>query len=368
MSEIAVESLAGPLLEGSRRTRRPWFMKLVQAGLARRAALAEPMIASGDPRARDRAIRKAAAKAAASGAMAGLVSTTASLVTAQTEGLAGLVAIPVAGLAMGTDSVLRSVLQIQLSWDLAVSYGVPFDVDDAEDVWRLYALAFGTHGHDDSEDPEDSGAELVARITRVDAKEIGKKIGHKVLGESVVRNIVPVIGIAISAVTNYVKTKRFGETLRRYMRYQRALGDALAKATAVCGEHDDLLVEGIWFLFSADGRLLPEEAAILAGQMRKLSPEAQAMLHTRFVEDEADWLERIAQAIPHETRPVFFHGLEVAAAVDKVVGLPERRILRAAARALGLPFAPERLERMVADLEATGVLAFEGPPGDVQRQ
>lgn len=359
MSEIAISPSVETLLEDVRATKRPWFMKLVQGRLAKRAALDVPKIASGDPRARDRAIRAAAIKAALSGATAGMVSTGASLATAQTEGIAGLVAIPVAALAMGADSVVRSVVQVELSWDLAVSYGVPFDAKDEEDVWRLYALAFGTHDH---EDKEDAGADLVERVGHVDAEEIGEQIGHKVLGESVLRNIVPVLGIAISAVTNYVRTRKFGETLRRYMRYQRALGDALDQVTTECSSQTELLIEGIWFLFSADGKLLPEEAAVLASRMRSLDPVTKQALTARFVEDEADWLDRIGRGVPKEKSAAFFEGLEVAAVVDKMVGLPERRILRAAARALGVPFRPERLERMIAQLDATGVLSRETSP------
>ena len=37
------------------------------------------------------------------------------------------------------------------------------------------------------------------------------------------RNIVPVLGIFTSAITNFLMTRRLGNTVRRYMRYQHAL-------------------------------------------------------------------------------------------------------------------------------------------------
>ena len=91
--------------------------------------------------------------------------------------------------------------------------------------------------------------------------------------------------------------------------------------------------------------------------VNKLDPvERHAVTH-RFVEDELDWTERIGTGVPEELSDVFIHALEVAAAVDKEVGVPERKILRRAARALGREFDPARVEKMMADFEERGVLS-----------
>lgn len=170
------------------------------------------------------------------------------------------------------------------------------------------------------------------------------------------RNIVPVLGIASSAVTNYMVTRRLGDTLRRYMRYQRAMHDALVEADEMCAGHLDLLVEGMWFIFAADGKLAPEEVACLAHQLQKLDPIARSAVTSRFVEDETDWKDRIAVQLPEAMRDGFLHALEVAAAVDKEVGLPERKILRRAARALGRELDMERINKMISDFEEHGFL------------
>ena len=170
------------------------------------------------------------------------------------------------------------------------------------------------------------------------------------------RSIVPVVGVAASAITNYRLTRRLGDTTRRYMRYQRAMRDALGDAIAACSVHLPLLVEGMWFVFIADGQLSPEETGCLATFLKRFDEPTRELVMSRFVEDEYDWLERLGTTVSKAMCPAFFHALQVAAAVDKHVGLPERRLLRSAARRLGVTFDPKRVETMMEQFEERGVL------------
>jgi uncharacterized tellurite resistance protein B-like protein len=301
-------------------------------------------------------ILRACIKSAASGAASGTVSTAATLFTAETEGIGGLVALPLAGLSIGGEMLYRSFVHLELTVTLAEIFGVRFDPNDSDDLWRLYALVFKTH--DEKADHEDPGKALVGEVIDVEGSEVGEKIGVKVLGESVARNIIPFVGILSSAITNFIVTQRLGDTVRRYMRYQRAIHDAFAHATEACHENIDLLIEGMWFIFTADGRLAPEETATLARLLDKLDPEARKAVEARFVEDELDWADRI-ESIPEETRDQFMHALEVAACVDKEVSLPERKILRRAAHHLGREFDLEHLHKMIEEFESFGVLTIE---------
>ena len=126
-----------------------------------------------------------------------------------------------------------------------------------------------------------------------------------------------------------------------------------------CEAHFGLLAEGLWFLFSADGPLSPEETGVLAYLVRLLPADECAAVMARFVEDEHDWQQRLA-ALPDHERPDFFHALEIAATVDKDVTLPERRILRAAARALGQTYDDARIAQMVREFDDVGVLPAPG--------
>jgi hypothetical protein len=359
----AILDVESKLLQGQKR-RGGWYTKLVahylKKNVARRSA--RGVVASDEtPHARAAsAIRAASLKSALSGAVCGMISTAATVFTAQTEGIGGLVAGPVAALSIGGEMIFRTICHVGLTCELAEIFDVNVDPEDDADLWRLYALAFRTSEHDaESEDP---GKALVGEVTHVEGEEIGEKIGQRVLGESVMRNIVPVVGIFTSAITNYLVTQRLGDTVRRYMRYQHALDAEGSHASVHCKDHLDLLIEGMWFIFSADGKLTPEEAAFLGHMLKKLPKAQQRAVHARFVEDELDWTLRISNEVPQRLRDTFMHVLEVAAAVDKEVGLPERKILRRAALALGREFSEQRVLRMIAEFEESGVLTSQHGP------
>lgn len=331
-----------------------WFNRLLAWHLARRGGrLASPHSDAAESVQARSLIRRACLKAAASGAAAGSVATFASVLTAQSDGFAAVLTVPVAATAIAVEMGFRTIVHVDLACDLADVFEVPYDFADPDELFRLYALVFNTAGHD--ERSEDRGRARVHDLMSQESEEVGERLGNRVLGESVARNLLPVIGIASSAITNYLVTRKLGDTVRRYMRYRRALHDALEHATEVCKDHLDLLVEGVWFVFSADGKLSPEEVGALAHLLEKLPPAQRAVVETRFVEDELEWADRI-EVLPESARDDFLHALEVCAAVDKHVGLPERKVLRRAAHHLGRPFDPQRLDKMIAEFADYGVL------------
>ena len=337
-------------------TRAPtgWFASLLLWYLRNRTPK-EATPEDGNARARALAlIDSACLRSALTGATAGLASTGATVFTAQTEGAGAFIAIPIAALAIGAEMALRTLVHVDLICTMADLHGMTLDPKRQDDIWRLCALAFGAAEHD--EESGDPGQSLVRDLAEIEKEEVAHEIGDHILGESVLRNMVPVLGIAASAITNYRKTKRIGDTARRYFRYQRAIEEALERVTRACEDHLELLVEGMWFVFISDGRLAPEESACLASLLARLPDEARAPLMERFIEDEYDWLQRVEAAVKDGARPLFYRALEVAAVVDKKVDLPERRLLRSAARRLEVPFDAARLEAMVQQLEETGVL------------
>lgn len=365
MSETALPSsgfvapIAAPLgVQTDVRPATGWFARLLAFYLRHREAtrparMAKTSVGTIPDRAAS-AITRACVQSAVTGGTVGLASTGVTLVTASTEGVGGFVAIPIGALAISAEMGLRTWIHIDLICSLADIFEVHFDAKDPEDIWRLCALAFGAH--DEHTEDGDPGKAIVHELSHAKGEQIGETIGHKVLGESVARSIIPVLGIGISAVTNYKLTRRLGDTTRRYFRYQRAFSDVLDHAIDVCRDHLELIIEGMWFMFIADGKLAPEESACLANFVKRLGPEARARVMSRMVEDEYDWLERLDATMPREMHQHFFHVLEVAAAVDKSVGVPERRLLRSAARRLGLTFDPHSTDRLMRELEAHGTI------------
>ena len=132
-----------------------WFSKLIAYYLRRYqhkdATSARSRVKDGQSisdAARSR-IRRASVKSAISGAAAGTLSTAATLITAQTEGLAGLVAIPIAALGIGGEMMYRSLVHFDLTVQLADLFEVEFDPTDPADIIRLYSLVFKTNAEEE---------------------------------------------------------------------------------------------------------------------------------------------------------------------------------------------------------------------------
>jgi hypothetical protein len=263
--------------------------------------------------------------------------------------MAAVVAFPFAAAVIGGEMAMRAVFHVDLACELAEIFEVK--LDGAEDVLRLLALEPG--GRADVEH-DDLGQALVHRVA-VDSDALFSRAANVIVGESVLRNLLPFAGVLSSAVTNVVVTRRLGRTLRHFFRYERAMVDAFRAAEVSCAPCMELLVEGLWYVFIADGRLSAEETACLTQRLDDLDGERRRQLLMRLGTDETDWLERV-QSVPEEARDAFLGVLETAAAVDKTFMLPEAKILQRVARAFGRSFDPRRVGRMIDQLEEKGVL------------
>lgn len=295
-------------------------------------------------------VRWACAKAAFTGALSGSATTGAVIATAETEGVAGIVVLPLATAVVGGEMVVRTIVHVDLACELAEIFGLRFERH--EDVVRLLSLAAGAAS--DESERDDRGRGRLTSAT-VDRDVYFENAAFTLLGESVLRNLLPFVGIVSSTATNIIVTRRLGRMLRRSFRYECAIVEALNRAGGPCASCMDLLIEGLWFVFIADGRLSLEETACLAQRLDDLSEERRRQMLERFIADETDWLGRL-QSVPDEGRDAFLRVLEVAAALDMSLALPEEKLIRRVAETFHRTFEPQRVERIVEQLEHTGVL------------
>src|SRR5262249_25635777 len=157
---------------------------------------------------------------------------TGELLSLVTDGLAAPVGVPAAVLSMALEAGFTALLQIDLACDLASIYGVPFDADDVGEVATLFGLALEVEIKKKKEaeaDAKEAPTGLTSKLIQLEDGEIATRIGKKLLEEAVMRNIVPVAGIAISARWNYVATTKLGATVKKYVRYRRALTQTFKK-------------------------------------------------------------------------------------------------------------------------------------------
>lgn len=294
-------------------------------------------------------VRRTALLSAGAGAAVGLVSTGGAVFAAGTQGLGALVAAPAALLGAAGDTALRLVMHTHMACQLADLFDVRFDPDEPADVWAIFALALGK---EETPAEAERPGERLEKLAKIDMTEFVKGLGGRLFGESLLRSVIPFVGVVSSSATNYFATRRLGEAVRRYVRYRAAFDRVLADKRLAPAR--DRLFEGLWFLFVADGHLKPEETALLAMLLRGASPRSRAGLDERLA-DPVGWYLKLRE-IPEEARVIFYHALEIGAAVDKSATLRERKLLEHAAEALGLRYDEGRIERMIRELDAVGML------------
>ena len=351
-ADVQPEGFAGALGRelGVREVRTgTWFAKVVSLYLRfYRGHVPGPKDLARTPEERARrVIGRAAMRSALTGAAAAATATGATVLTVQTHGLGAIAGVPAAAAGIFGEMLYRALVHVELTVDLAHIYGLEIDPDDPTELMRVYALAFGLEGSRDGTLGE--AQNTLESVLRVSGQDMGKSIGGRLVGDSLKRNAIPFMGIATSAISSYRRTRELGVTVHRYVRLHQGLRTALVDQIRHVGADAPLLVEGAWFMLTADGKLAPEETAVLAWLVEQFPAELHHELTSRFVEDEASFLARLS-LVPEGARDALLSAFEVASAVDGPPTLPERRLLRNAARALGRELDAARVDRVSREL------------------
>jgi hypothetical protein len=301
----------------------------------------------------EREIQKVCWRASIAGILASTGASTGELVSLISQGASAPIGVPAAVLSMCGEAAYTTFLQIDLACDLGSIYGVPFDVDDIGDLTTLFGLALELppppKKSAQAEEAQPSG--LTDRLLALEDGEVGRRIGRKLLEDSLMRNIVPVAGLAISARWNYVATRRLGGTVRRYVRYRRALREALRELKLDALAEPEMLVEGAWLLATAEGEPSNETAMAIGLIVAALPEESRRCIgSTRaFGDDEESWFDAL-DLVPTKMHCALMDVLYLVAAADRELQPGERRFLQRVGRALKIPVDLDRVQRICRHL------------------
>jgi hypothetical protein len=236
-----------------------------------------------------------------------------------------------------------------MACDIGELYGVRFPPGKEDELIRLYALASGAEMHETSDDP---GRGIVVRLVRTEKSGgLDKLVAAQLVDETLLRNIIPYADVLISSYRNWTLTHDLGHFVRRYAARRLILEKAVAELKRHSPESVGLLLEGIWFIFIADGRLTDIETALLA-DLVGAHPDPR-VLTARFIEDETEFLARL----PHmdlrgEVRECFLRALEIAAAVDVAMSDKEFATLSRIGTAISLAPDEQAIAKMSQRFEA----------------
>jgi hypothetical protein len=343
-----------------------WFRKIVTNHVKAHAEKVDPKYFDRVYRniaVEDRAqleVRKVAIRAAAAGALASAGASTGELLSLFTDGIAAPIGLPATVASMVIEAAYTALLQIDLACDLGLIYSIPFDPQDVGEIATLFGLALELDVYDKKkiDDEEDKPRGLTSRLIHLEEGEIATRIGRKMLEDAVMRNIIPIVGMGISARWNYVGTTTFGGKVRKYMRYRRAVRNAVGQLRLGSVVDPTVLVEGAWLLATVDGEAGHEEMLALAAVMELLSTDQRNAIHAdkAFGDDEEGWFTDLASVDPAMHAPLL-DTLYLVAAADRELAVPERRFLRRISKTLGRPVDFWRVEQICHHL-ASG----ESPP------
>jgi hypothetical protein len=339
-----------------------WFRRIVAEHVKKHALTVTPAhwdaLYPGvdvEERAR-REIARAARRAAATGALASVGTSTGELLSLFTEGLAAPIGLPATIASMALEAAYTALVQIDLACDLGSIYGVPFDPEDVGEVATLFGLALGVDVDrkpppDEVGGDEDAPKGLTAKLIELEDGDIATRIGRKMLEDSAMKNIVPVVGVAISARWNYVATRRLAATVKRYVRYRAALRCAIAKLKLASVTEPAVLVGGAWLLATVDGAAAHEETMAVAAIVDLLPEQQQKemLLDRALGTDEEEWFDDLAR-VPREMQGALLDVLYLVAATDKELEESERRFLRRVGKALSVDIEFDRIDQICRHL------------------
>jgi hypothetical protein len=297
-----------------------------------------------------RLVRRACAGAAVLATGAATINTGAGVVTANTSGAAAPIVLPIAGLSTAADTMTRVLVHLRMAQNLLDLYGVSEDPEELDELGRLLALGYGL---EPPVNGTDRGRALLEHLMRLEWTEAARVIGAGLLSESVLRNTFPFINLLASPLWSLKVTRDLAHMIEGYARHRRVLDDAYAQMEETSPEAVEVFLAGLWFVFTADGRLTREEAAIMSRLLRRQTPAVRQRLMGVFgrFDGADDWFGRLAELDPVVRAPLL-HGLELAAAADSRINAQERDVLHRAAAALRQPLDDAELDTMAARLAA----------------
>jgi tellurite resistance protein len=308
---------------------------------------------AAEERARRR-IRRMLTRATVAGVAAAAGASTAEVLSIVGEGLSAFVAIPFGLVSVGAEALYTTALQIDLAFDLASIYGVPFARDDVGEISTLLALALGVDlvreptRHDK---PAPDGETKPWRVMRQMRREdFAQRLGRGVVQQAVLRNAVPVVGVLVSAAWNQIVLRRFAHHVHTAVRQRLAITRACRAVQLGEPQTARLILDGAWLIATADGDIGHQESLALAVLIDSLTlPDRIAVHEASFPDDEEDWFWRI-QTLTPEARDVLVEVLSLVASADGAFTTAEKRFLKRLSRALGRDIDLDAIERLVAQL------------------
>lgn len=307
----------------------------------------------------DARIKMASNYAMIEGGLTSTAYTGAIIATIGSGGGASPLTLPAGGVTLVTDLIYMSHRQLLMTYDISVLYGVPIDIKDPDDVWKLVKLAFGIKAGE----TVNKGATLaMPAIIRPMVKKIFSGstlaavkslpvVGKYLLQRTIIKFAIPGITVPVTTALNWWLTKLAGERAKKLLRREAKIIEAAGR---IIDETEDveLLLSILWMLVKVGGTVQDEELLFLhhltvrARQEDKVTPEVVEFLE-KFrsqieIDEDAVWSK--VDSVPDDQASKLFEAAVITAVVDGKMSKEELETLKLLAERLGVPYEEELIK------------------------
>ncbi|WP_026460355.1 hypothetical protein [Schaalia suimastitidis] len=299
----------------------------------------------------DARIKMAANYAAIEGALSSFAYTGVVAATIGTGGGASPLTLPAGGASFAIDLSYTSYLQLRMTHDISVLYGVPLDLNDPDDTWKLVKLAFGVKAGETAGGAVMKG--LPAFIRPVMKKVFSGAtlaalkslpvVGKYLLQRNIIKFTIPGVTVPLTTAVNRWMTKAAGERAKISLCREAQIIEASRRIVAQA-ENVEAVLAVLWWIINIDKtvqdkeRLLLHYLTVSAEQSGNNSEDYQHYIESfksQIEVDEEDLWERIS-SMSAEGAPYLYRAAVIASAVDGKINKQELDLLEILAERLGL--------------------------------
>jgi hypothetical protein len=309
-------------------------------------------------------IEMAARNASVGGALTAGAYAGALAATVGSRGAASPVMLPAAGASFALDLLYMSNLQLRLAYDIAVISGVPQDLEDPEDLWKLIRVAFVIQGRAARWEALGRKAPMAVRpiLQKVFAGDPAAAarslpaMGRFLLQRHLLKFAIPGVGVPLSIALNYWSASAAGHQAAAVFRREARILQT-ARRIAVRAVEPSELLWVLWLIVKADGvvheneRLLLKHVSALVGD---LDSELSALAGLdRTVDFDLKSTVSIPDFVSQDTEALYQAGM-AAAAVDGSIDPNELSRLKKVADHCSVAFDPNAVRKLAADEAKAG--------------
>lgn len=246
-------------------------------------------------------IRMASRYAGIEGGLNATAASGAVLATTVSAGTASPLALPAGITSFVLDLAYTTQIQLKLAYDIAVLYGVPLNLDDPEDLWRLIRIAFVVKSGEVGTNAAMKAVPSFLRpalkkvfsgATLAAAKEL-PVVGKYLLQRNIVKFSVPGVSIPLSVAMNRWMTRTAGAHAKHVFREEARIIEAASRLTTRTTNHEALLWV-MWLVMQTNKHTSDQEARLLH-HVTRLASERSDLAATldalrTVVEIDTDWV------------------------------------------------------------------------------